>query len=164
MEPELEPFNVAVVNNVVPPCPLSAEINILAAHGGRNIAAFPYLSINDDVKLTDVENLVGNGRILVLFVCHSGSMRQELFRHRVASVVGGFLKRGYQAVIAPFWSLDISVPPVWLPAFLGRLIEGATVAEAHFGACAQVFENNAHPGAWSCLHLYGDPQVRLSGQ
>jgi CHAT domain-containing protein len=101
------------------------------------------------------------GNILILFVCHSGSMKKALFREKILSLAKVFFNKGYRAVIAPFWSLHISVPPVWLPAFLTSLKGEMAVSEAVFSANSKVYETNKNPGAWACLHLYGDPYLKV---
>lgn len=145
---------------MLPEKPLSSEINIISAHGAKDIASFNSLSLNEDKAVKKLDRIIGNGKILILFVCHSGAMEKSLFRQKILSLVNKFLNEGYQSVIAPFWSLHIDIPPVWLPSFLFSLQEGKNTSEAVFVANGKVFDQNKNPGAWACLHLYGNPRLR----
>jgi hypothetical protein len=69
---------------------------------------------------------------------------------------------GYQAVIAPFWSLHIDIPPLWLPVFLQHLNKGETISKSAYHANTAVYNVYAAPGAWACLHIYGNPYLRVN--
>lgn len=160
LEEKIEEFNIMVSTSTLPEKPLSSDINIISAHGAKDIASFNSLFLNEEKAIKDIERLIGKGEILILLVCHSGSMEKSVFRKQILSLVNKFLNNGYQAVIAPFWSLHIDIPPVWLPSFLNSIAEGKSVSESVFTANNEVFESNKNPGAWACLHLYGNPRLR----
>ncbi|HQU81929.1 MAG TPA: CHAT domain-containing protein [Pyrinomonadaceae bacterium] len=162
LEDKLETFDINVTHTTLPEKPLSSEINIISAHGAKNIASFNSLFLNADKAVTKIERMIGEGKILILLVCHSGSMEKALFRQQVLSLVNNFLTNGYQAVIAPFWSLHVDIPPIWLPSFFSAIQEGKTISDAVYIANNEVYEQNKNPGAWACIHLYGNPHFGKS--
>lgn len=149
-------FNV--YTNVILESPLSSDLNIICSHGARNISETKVIWQND-IPMFDIENLIGRGKILIFFVCHSGSMTTEFFRNNVASMVKKYIAIGYEAVIAPFWALDVTVPRYWLPEFLDSLENGLNLDHAVHLANMKVYERYPVPAAWACLHLYGNPNV-----
>jgi hypothetical protein len=153
--------SVEVTHSEVPQLPLRSDINILSAHGASDISAFHAFSTREGAAVIDLDRIVSGGTVLVLLVCHSGSMGKDLLRNKILSLVRKFIGGGYQAVVAPFWSLHVSVPPVWLPEFLSSLKAGHTVSQAVFDANSKVYEMNNNPGAWACLHLYGNPYLKI---
>jgi hypothetical protein len=161
LEPLAEAQNVEVTHSEVPELPLHSDINILSAHGASDISSFYAFSTREGAAVIDLDRIVSGGTVLVLLVCHSGSMGKDLLRDKILSLVRKFLGGGYQAVVAPFWSLHVSVPPVWLPEFLSSLKAGHTVSQAVFDANSKVYEMNKNPGAWACLHLYGNPYLKI---
>lgn len=159
IEDIVENFKILTSTNDVPDNPLSSQVNIISAHGGKDIASFEALFLSDEAAITKVNRIIGDGLILILLVCHSGSMEKALFESQVLSLVHKYLNSGYQAVVAPFWSLHVDIPPVWLPVFLTALNDGDTVSAAVFRANNKVYENNINPGAWACMHLYGNSKL-----
>ncbi|MCG9879531.1 MAG: hypothetical protein MH472_02935 [Bacteroidia bacterium] len=139
---------------------ISSDINIIVSHGDKSIATDHKLHINQSQFITNSGQIIGTGKILILFVCHSGSMKNEILKNEVSSLIKQFLMNGYAAVIAPFWSLHIYVPPIWLPAFLESIDAGRTVSEAVFDANSTVFNYFPTPAAWACMHNYGNPYFK----
>jgi hypothetical protein len=164
MEESIKEFGITEYKKIIPESPLSADINILVAHGSENISTFPALYLSDDTKNISIRNfdyIVDKGKILILFVCHSGSERSDLYRNQTLAVVKQFLQNGYKAVIAPFWALHIEIPPIWLPEFFSRLFTGFDVGHAVFYANQKVGEIFNTPNAYACVHLYGNPFIRI---
>lgn len=157
----IEGSDIGVTNAPWPDAPLSSDINILSAHGDTDIKTFHAFFTGEEAPIVDLDSVVGRGSIAVLFVCHSGSMAKGVFRQRIMSLIRKFIEMGYEAVIAPFWSLHISVPPVWLPEFLRSMRNKLSVSEAVFRANSKVYGTNKSPGAWACLHLYGNPFFKM---
>ncbi len=139
--------------------PLSSDINIVCSHGGENISEVQVVSQKTS-KTGDLNTIVGRGRILIFFVCYSGSMKAEFFRNNVTSLIKTFISKGYSAVIAPFWALDVTVPKYWLPEFLKSFETGDTLDKAVYKANMKVNEKYPTPAAWACLHLYGNPLIK----
>lgn len=140
--------------------PLSSDLNIFCSHGKSNVSDVQIVS--HLTKLTyDFDAFIGKGRILIFFVCHSGSMKMEFFRNNVTSMVKRFIAMGYEAIIAPFWALDVSVPKYWFPEFLNSIESKKSIDEAVFMANLKVYEKIPTPAAWACFHLYGNPNLRI---
>jgi hypothetical protein len=141
--------------------PLSADLNIVCSHGARNISEVQVV-FQESNPTYNLDSIIGNGRILIFFVCHSGSMRNDFFRNNVASLVKRFIAKGYESVIAPFWALEVTIPKYWFPAFMDSFEAGNTIAQAVFHANRKVAEHYPTPTAWACLHLYGNPHLSIS--
>jgi hypothetical protein len=142
--------------------PLSSDINIICSHGGRDISEINVLYQQEN-PVYNLSSIIGKGRILIFFVCHSGSMKEELFRNNVMSMAKRFIAQGYDAVIAPFWALHISIPQYWLPEFLDSVNQGLSIDIAVFNANKKVSDVFPTPAAWACLHLYGSPHLKIKG-
>lgn len=140
--------------------PLSADINILCSHGAKNISDVQIVFQND-IPNYELSSLIGKGKILIFFVCYSGSQKSDFFRNDIKSLVMRFIAEGYQAVIAPFWALDVTIPQLWLPEFLNSLNSNLDISEAMFNANNEVYKKYPTPAAWACLHLYGNPNLKI---
>lgn len=139
---------------------MSSDINIVCSHGAQNISE-THLIFQEGTKNCDVSSVISNGKILIFFVCYSGSMKTESFRNSIASVVLQAIALGYEAIIAPCWGLNASIPEIWLPIFLESMDNGYEIQQAVFKANMKVFEQYSTPAAWACLHLYGNPKLKL---
>lgn len=151
-------------DDVLPPIPLQSDLNIIGVHGGQEIHTTPYFhakSIDEKISYINVSQIIGQGKILIFFVCHSGSMKSDFLRNRVTSLIRDYLQSGYQAVIAPFWALDISIAEVWLPAFMNSLNNGHAVIQAMHDGNMAVRAKYPTPNAYTCLHLYGNPYFSI---
>jgi hypothetical protein len=139
------------------PFPLSSDVNVVIAHGDKNIHSFDALFVNDEESIYNINKIIGKGKLLILFVCHSGSSDKNYFDYKVSSFIRKFFELGYEAVIAPFWALSIDIPPIWLPKFLEHLDSGSNASDAFYHASLAVKEALPTPAAWACLHYYGNP-------
>ncbi len=146
--------------------PLSSLIQIVAAHGRNDIADFNALFINDKAAVTNFDHIFGNtGKVAILFVCHSGSSNKNYYNFTLNSMVRYLIEtKKFEAVIAPCWSLHISIPPLYLEKVLSSLSEGETIGVSHLYAINSVFSKNKNPGAWGCLHLFGNSNFCLSNE
>lgn len=140
--------------------PLSSDINIVCSHGAKNISETQII-FQENNPTYNLNSVIGKGKILIFFVCYSGSMKTEFFRNNVTSMVKRFIAEGYEAVIAPFWALDVTIPRSWLPEFLDSINAGLTISNAVFNANKKVYEQYPTPAAWACLHLYGNPNYKI---
>ncbi|MBE8722706.1 hypothetical protein C4F40_18450 [Sphingobacterium sp. Ka21] len=141
--------------------PLNSDINIICSHGANSIAESQIIYQNEE-PLYDLDDVVGKGKILIFFVCYSGSMQTEFFRNNTTSLIKKFIKQGYQAVIAPFWALEVTIPGIWLPEFLSAIEGGKRIDEAVFLANKEVYNRFPTPAAWACLHLYGNSDFKMA--
>lgn len=165
IEKPLSDNNFAIHRNLIPDNPVQYDLNIIAAHGKPEINSFPALFASNEhetFSIVRLDHIIGKGKILVLFVCHSGSMQSDFLRNRISTMIRGYLKAGYEAVIAPFWALDISIARDWLPAFINSLTAGDPVIKAVHNGNMCVRATFPTPGAYACLHAYGNPFFRLS--
>jgi len=161
LEDEITNRNFEISQVVNPTKPLSSDLNIVCAHGAKDIAELQILFHGDEISL-NMSKIVGNGKVLVLFVCHSGSAKNQLFKNESASLISRFIQQGYEAVVAPAWALDITVARIWLPIFLSSIDNGDTIDQAVFKSNREVFNQIPNPAAWACLHLYGNPNLRIA--
>lgn len=151
--------------------PINADINIVCSHGASNISEIQIVSQripgdnpNESVEhfTFNLDSIVGSGKILIFFVCHSGSMRLDFFKNNISSLVKRYLSEGYGAVIAPAWALHVFVPKIWLPVFLHNMSDGQDINTSVFEANKAVYKVFPTPAAWACLHLYGDPYLTFN--
>jgi len=161
IENTLQEHSFEVFQHVELAKPLSSDINIVCSHGAKNISEVQIV-FHENNPTYNLNAVIGDGKILIFFVCYSGSMKMEFFRNNVTSLVKRFIAQGYEAVIAPFWALDVTIPKYWLPEFLNCLDNGLTISQAMFNANKKVYEQYPTPAAWACLHLYGNPNLKIT--
>lgn len=159
IEDTLEQFSFETCNKSVLPAPLSSDLNIICSHGAKNISETQVIFQNNNPTY-DLNAVIGSGKILIFFVCYSGSMKTEFFRNNVSSLIKRFIAQGYESVIAPSWALDVRIPKYWLPEFLNSVDAGLTISKAVFNANKRVSEKYPTASAWACLHLYGNPLLK----
>jgi len=160
IESTLQEHSFEVYRQVELVKPLSTDINIICSHGAKNISEVQIVFQKNNPTY-NLDTVIGKGKILIFFVCYSGSMKTEFFRNNVTSLVKKFIAQGYEAVIAPYWALDVTIPRYWLPEFLKSLDVGLTISQAMFNANMKVYEKYPTPAAWACLHLYGNPNLTI---
>ncbi len=148
-----------IENAISPGHPIAAELNILTAHGKDDIAIKQIIYPDNNPRI-NLSKFLGAGKVLILFVCHSGSVKSTPFKNSISTIIKEHITSGYSAVIAPFWALHIKVPPIWLPVFLKYMEDGLTIVEAVHAANLKVSERYPTIAAWACMHLYGDPHLK----
>lgn len=146
---------------IVPETALCGDINVVIAHGASDIASTSFFHTGTH-SITDPGKVIGKGKVAILFVCHSGSEKESYFEKTVDSLIRKLILDGYEAVIAPFWALNIEVPAIWLPIFIDAVLAKKTFLESFYEASVEVRKINPHPGAWACLHYYGNPNLKIS--
>ena len=160
LKPELDEQKFDIYNNTNISPPISSEFNIVCSHGSYDIASNQFISTGSKT-LENLDRIIGLGEILIFFVCHSGSYNNDSFRNNITSIVKTYISQGYKAIIAPFWSLHITIPPIWLKHFLNALNIGNNINRAVFMANKHVRNKYPNPTAWACMHLYGNPYVSI---
>ena len=143
-----------------PKAPLAGDLNIVCAHGGKNISESEWFYAGSD-PIVDTDKIIGKGKLLILFVCHSGSITHKDYEHVMHTMIKRYIRMGYKSVIAPMWSLGTAVIPLWLPVFMERLTAGKYVIDAVYDANMEVKGKLFTPEAWACLHLFGNPYLRV---
>lgn len=157
---ELDIHQFNVFNQINMLSPVCSELNIICSHGDRDIASNQVIHPGSG-PLDNLDKIIGSGKILIFFVCHSGSYKNEYFRNNITSIVKTYISLGYKAVIAPFWSLHVNIPQIWLNAFICSLNKGLSINYSVFMANKAIFKEYQTPAAWACMHLYGNPHLSI---
>lgn len=168
IKPILDEFKIETFTKSIPDQPLSKEINIFFAHGELDNIGFKAISLNDEKFLINKEKIFGAGKIAILFICHSGSINEDLFSNKVQSLIHELIQFGYHAVVAPFWALEVTIPAFWLKYFLDHFKEGYTISESVYIANNKLADYHPEisdsffvPEARLAMHLYGNPNIKL---
>ena len=140
--------------------PLNSGINILCAHGNEK-GKDAYCFSAGDIKFSDINRIVDKGILLILFVCHSGSMDNSNFDGAIHTMIKRFIQAGYQAIIAPMWALSTEFLPIWLESFMENFEKGDFVIDALYKANMAVKDQYPTPSAWANLHLFGNPYLHV---
>jgi hypothetical protein len=156
-----EDYHFDVDNNDEPAVPLHADLNIVCAHGADNISNSEWFYAGG-TPIVNSNRAVGPGKVLVLFVCHSGSITYQHYDHTMHTIVKRYLRMGYSSVVAPMWSLNTEITKIWLPVFMEIIDAGGYVVDAVFQANMEVKKQLITPSAWACLHLFGNPYMKIS--
>jgi hypothetical protein len=141
---------------------LNGEINIVCAHGAKSMDQTEWFYAHDE-PIKDVDEIVGNGKLLILLVCYAGTMSSGFYDTAVHSIVKRFIRDGYCSVIAPVWSLSTEIVPLWMEVFMNELYNNkAYVIDAVYRANMAVKEDFTAISAWACMHLYGNPYLQIN--
>jgi len=143
-----------------PTVPLHADLNIVCAHGGSNISETEWFYANE-LPLIETSKIVSQGKLLILFVCHSGTITRTNYDNAMHTIVKRYIQMGYSSVVAPMWSLSTTIISTWLSAFLERMEARDYVVDAVYKANMQVRSEFISPSAWACLHLFGNPYLQV---
>lgn len=139
--------------------PINSDLNIICSHGSSEIAK-KQVFYSSSQSPHEPGKIIGEGEILVFFVCHSGSYSKEYLRNNINSIVKSAIIEGYKAVIAPFWSLHVNIPKIWLSSFIESMNQGNQIVKSVFEANSAVAKKFPTPSAWAAMHLYGNPHLR----
>ncbi len=139
---------------------IGEDIQIVISHGKNDISRFPAIYTSDR-SIRHAYNSISSGKLLIMLICHSGSNYKSFMSNKVDSLAKLFLEEKFETVIAPFWALNSDIISLWLDTFLMHLNEGTDVLNAHKHGCIQLKENYPSPYLYSCLHLYGNPYLKM---
>lgn len=156
-----EDYQFDVDDNDEPAMPLHADLNIVCAHGADNISDSEWFYAGG-TPIFNSKRAVGSGKVLVLFVCHSGSITHQYYDHTMHTIIKRYLRMGYSSVVAPMWSLNTDIIKIWLPVFMKIVDDGGYVVDAVFQANMEVKKQFITPSAWACLHLFGNPYMKIA--
>lgn len=166
--PILKEYNINTITKSLPDHILKEKINILFAHGELDKIGFKAISQSEEKIVFNNKSVFGEGEIAILFICHSGSMNQDIFSNKVQSLVYDMISHGYKAVIAPFWALEATIPSFWLKYFLDSLNDGYTLSESVYLAnnsladYKEIISSSFYvPEGRLAMHLYGNPNIKL---
>lgn len=143
-----------------PLLPINSEINIACAHGGADISNTSWFYA-DDKPIVETDKIIGKGKLLILFVCHSGSISRPDYDNAMHTLIKRYIRMGYSSVIAPMWSLNTEILPTWLEVFMESIQQGEFVIDTLFKANMAVKEKYTSPIVYACLHLFGNPFLQI---
>ena len=86
--------------------------------------------LTDDIPIVDTAKIIGKGKLLILFVCHSGSITRPEYDNAMHTLIKRYIRLGYSSIIAPMWSLNTEILPLWLTTFMGEVWNGRFVIDA----------------------------------
>ena len=161
IEEDLKNNGIKVHTKVVPENPINSSLNIIAAHGGEDIASLYALHTNDQTSISKIDYIIGKGEVLIMLVCHSGSMNRNFLKNELSSLIRKFLQGDYHAVIAPFWTLHVDITKIWLSRFIQEFESNQFIIDAVHKANLKIMESYPIVSAWGCMHLYGNPFLKL---
>ena len=142
--------------------PLDSAINIVCAHGAKTIGKTDWFFAGGK-PIKDVDTIVGKGKLLILLVCHSGSMIPGSYDTAVHTIIKKFIRKGYNAVVAPAWSLSTEIVPLWMKIFMDEFSNKKMyVIDAVYKANMAVKARYTAISAWACMHLYGNPYLQIN--
>jgi hypothetical protein len=163
LKEELNNFDVKYSEDSLPNIDNEADINIFISHGGReSLKGFKGIYPSVDKVYTD-DNIFGKGKVAILFVCHSGSIVDNHYSNSFHTLIKVLLKSGYQAVIAPSWSLNICIPGIWTKELLEKLKDGNSLSSAVYYANKKVNSIYMVESACAAMHLFGNPHLSVNG-
>lgn len=173
IEPILSKLGTKIHTSHYPNSIIDSDINFFLAHGELDSSGFKAIYTNDEGESAIVypKEVFGSGTIAVLFICNSGSSKDELYSNSISSFSMQLLKYGYKAVIAPFWPFDVSISPIWLEEFLSVFKCGLSLSEAVFMANHEISKYNEitsssfyAPQGRLVMHLYGNPNISVESE
>lgn len=162
LENEISPFCANIFTTTLMDKPLNGDINVVCAHGAKTIGETDWLFANEQ-PIKDAEAIVGNGKLLILLVCHAGSMKAGVYDTAVHTIIKKFIRNGYVSVVAPAWSLSTEIVPLWMKTFMTEFVNNkAYVVDAVYKANMAVKEEYNTISAWACMHIYGNPYLQIN--
>ena len=154
-------YNIDCNEQNVPEQPVEAEINIACAHGGADISDTQWFYA-DGNPIVETGKIIGRGKLLILFVCHSGSISRPDYDNAMHTLIKRYIRGDYSSVIAPMWSLNTEILPTWLEVFMGEMMNKQYVIDALYKANMAVKEQFTSPEVFACLHLFGNPFLQIA--
>lgn len=159
----LDDYHFEVDDNDEPAKPLHSDLNIICVHGADNISDTEWFYAGH-TPIVNSNKVVGPGKVLVMFACHSGSISYQHYDHSIHTIVKRYLRMGYSSVVAPMWSLNVDIIPIWLPVFMQVIDTEGYVVDAVYKANMEVKKQFVTPSAWACLHLFGNPYMKIADE
>ena len=154
-------YNIACNERDMPERPIEAEINIACAHGGADISDTQWFYA-DGSPIVETGKIIGRGKLLILFVCHSGSITRHDYDNAMHTLIKRYIRAGYSSVIAPMWSLSTDILQTWLDVFMEEIMNKQFVIDALYKANMAVKEQFTSPEVYACLHLFGNPFLQIA--
>ena len=156
-----------------PKSEINTDVNIFLAHGALETSGFKAIYTNDEGESAILypKAVFGSGTIAILFICNSGSAKDDFYSNSVTSFSIELLKDDYNTVIAPFWPFDVAISPIWLKEFTAVFNGGMSVSQAVYLANQKVSKYDEKssscylaPQGRLAMHLYGNPNVYIENE
>lgn len=140
----------------------SCDINIFISHGGRdgNSGFCGLYPTSGKSYMTD--KIFGHGKVAILFVCHSGSIVENHYSNSTHTLIKNLLKSGYETVISPSWSLNVSIPGIWAKEFINSLKSKKNITESVYQANLLIHNHYLSPSASTAMHIFGNGDVKCA--
>lgn len=139
---------------------LNRDINIFISHGGKDsLYGFKSISPADDKYFLNESDVFGTGKVAILFICHSGSSKSSMFATKLDGLVSKILDLGYECVLAPAWSYNVSLTGIWTRNFVDALHDGNNISKSTYLANKSI--KSAYPGvgAYAAMHFFGNNEL-----
>jgi hypothetical protein len=141
------------------------ELVVVAAHGGLLPEKRYIQRLSGEAEFAIYPSVLASAlacsSVVILFICSGGRIDSHPQAETTVGLVKELLNEGCLAVVAPPWPLDVKVPPVWLPRFLEKWSEGATIIDSAFCANAEVAKSfSGNPVDCLAMNVFGDPLRR----
>ncbi|MFK3762493.1 hypothetical protein [Serratia ureilytica] len=142
---------------------LNKDINIFISHGGKDtLYGFKSISPAENKYFINENDIFGTGKVAILFICHSGSSKSSMFATKLDGLVGKVLDLGYECVLAPAWSYNVTLTGIWTRNFIDALNDGKNLSESTFHANKTVKSIYPSVGAYAAMHLFGNDGLILA--
>ncbi|KTK26826.1 hypothetical protein [Enterobacter hormaechei] len=153
------------ITTLNPRVELNKDINIFISHGGKDeLYGFKSISPADDKYFLNEKDIFGTGKIAILFICHSGSLKSSLYATKLDGLVNKILDFGYESVLAPAWSYNVILTGVWTRNFINSINQGKSLSESTFFANQSVKSVYPNVGAYAAMHLFGSDGLDSLGK
>lgn len=156
----LSKYGFLVSTKIVPDVPISSEVNVICVHGNLQSGTNEIL-YSDKQRFTDLDKIIGKGKILIMFTCYSGAIARYSYDNAMHTLAKKYLSNGYDSVVAPMWALSTEIIPIWLDAFMTNLNHGCVIIDCVYAANMSVKSCFTVPSAWANMHLFGNPFTRV---
>jgi len=148
------------VTSLDPRVDLNKEINIFISHGGKDsFYGFKSISPAEGKYYIKEKDIFGKGKVAILFICHSGSSKSAMFATKLDGLVSKVLDLGYECVLAPAWSYNVTLTGIWTRSFLDALKDGGNLSASTYSANAHVKSLYPGIGAYAAMHLFGNDKL-----
>jgi hypothetical protein len=139
---------------------------VVTAHGGLHPEGRYFQVVSNEgllrVTAADLANALRNIGVVVRFVCSGGRVDKHPAANTTLGLAKQIIDRGCSAVVASPWPLDARFPSHWLPTFLERWTQGATLIRANFDANQSVDRQFAQDRARGlAMTVFGNPLLSL---
>lgn len=165
LSPIFKDLNINYETTYYPSKKINSDISIIMAHGADNIEESKIFgaegAFGGQDKFYKLDEIFETSKLVILCICHSGRKDEDFLYETTQSLQDELFKKGVEAIIAPKWSLDINILPVWIKAFFSNFRKGMSSLDAFFMAQYELRKSFKNINACHCLHYFGNPQLKI---